>query len=458
MNRILRLHVQTDENTCERRQERQERNSLTALTVGLGKFPDAEVLLFFEDDILFNRHLVYNLQRWAPLRNIERATPGQPQPAGGGWCSGAVRPECARGGECADGALLHCARGVGLWQPGIRDEPEDGGTFRGALVGSGGDAGLDEPAGGATGADLLPSAFAGAACGHREHLDGRRALSRHQVLRQKFQSHKKTNMDQLVPSDPAATLPAHTITMCDFTRFLSETFSLSFRTQAHPASMWRCKTGGIHERRHDELYVVACVFNPRRFESRVRLFHEFENYVASSGAKLFVVEAAFGDRRHEVTSPTNPMHLQVRTNVELWHKERLLNLGVQRLPPEAKYVAWVDPDVHFTRHDWANETVHMLQHHPVVQMFGQAANLGPNEEVLWLARGMAKGWQEYGKPVWECPETVLRGREGSSGPVLGVPARGAGRDGRPAGFLHCRLRGPAHGGRVGGKLSAGASA
>ena len=43
----LRLHVQTDENTCERRQERQERNSLTALTVGLGKFPDAEVLSVF---------------------------------------------------------------------------------------------------------------------------------------------------------------------------------------------------------------------------------------------------------------------------------------------------------------------------------------------------------------------------------------------------------------------------
>jgi len=83
------------------------------------------------------------------------------------------------------------------------------------------------------------------------------------------------------------------------------------------------QNGRYHERRHDELYVVACVFNPRRFESRVRLFHEFENYVAASGAKLFVVEAAFGDRRHEVTSPTNPMHLQVRTNVELWHKERL---------------------------------------------------------------------------------------------------------------------------------------
>ena len=193
--------------------------------------------------------------------------------------------------------------------------------------------------------------------------------------------------------------------MCDFTKPTNGAHGVT-----RPANGANGVTSGrYHERRHDELYVVACVFNPRRFESRIRLFREFEDYVRASGAKLFVVEAAFGDRRHEVTERGNPMHLQLRTDVELWHKERLLNLGIQHLPPEAKYVAWVDTDVHFTRHDWANETVHMLQHHPVVQMFGQAANLGPNEEVLWLARGIAKGWQEYGKPVWECPEKLLRG-------------------------------------------------
>ena len=79
-HQALRLHVQLDETTYERRQERQEHNSLAALTTGLNRFPDAAVLLFFEDDIIFNRHLMHNLQRWSPLRNIERLTPGQPQP------------------------------------------------------------------------------------------------------------------------------------------------------------------------------------------------------------------------------------------------------------------------------------------------------------------------------------------------------------------------------------------
>ena len=76
----LPLHIQLDESTSGRRQERQAQNSLAALTVGLNKFPDANVLLFLEDDIIFNRHLVHNLQRWTPLRNLATSIPG-PQPS-----------------------------------------------------------------------------------------------------------------------------------------------------------------------------------------------------------------------------------------------------------------------------------------------------------------------------------------------------------------------------------------
>jgi len=95
-NQSLRLHIQMDETTCERRQERQEHNSLAALATGLNRFPDADVLLFFEDDIIFNRHLIHNLQRWSPLRNIERATPGpnlglaHPQPGARRYAFGSL--------------------------------------------------------------------------------------------------------------------------------------------------------------------------------------------------------------------------------------------------------------------------------------------------------------------------------------------------------------------------------
>jgi hypothetical protein len=47
---------------------------------------------------------------------------------------------------------------------------------------------------------------------------------------------------------------------------------------------------------------------------------------------------------------------------------------------------------------WANETIHMLQQHPVVQIFGQAANLGPTRKCCGWRAGLP-GWPQHGKAV-----------------------------------------------------------
>ena len=90
---------------------------------------------------------------------------------------------------------------------------------------------------------------------------------------------------------------------------------------------------------------------------------------------LHVVEVAFGDRPHEVTSPDNALDLQLRTDSSLWIKECAINEGVRRFPPDWRYGGYVDGDFHFTRHDWALEAIHMLQHHSFVQLFSTYADL-----------------------------------------------------------------------------------
>ena len=125
------------------------------------------------------------------------------------------------------------------------------------------------------------------------------------------------------------------------------------------------------------LYVVAVVFNPARYRTRYRLFQEFRTYVEQSGARLFTVEVAFGDRGFLCTETGHPLQLQLRTHNELWLKENALNLGVQRLPEDWQYVAFVDADVTFARPDWVRETVEQLQHNKVVQMFSKSLDLGP---------------------------------------------------------------------------------
>jgi hypothetical protein len=131
------------------------------------------------------------------------------------------------------------------------------------------------------------------------------------------------------------------------------------------------------------------VSNPVRYASRYRLYRLFEKHVKDSGAVLLTVELAFGERPFEVTEPCNPLHVQLRSGHELWHKENLINIGIGRLPADWRYVAWVDADIQFARADWVQETLHQLQHHAFVQMWSHAQDLGPNHEPINTHLGFA---------------------------------------------------------------------
>ena len=148
----------------------------------------------------------------------------------------------------------------------------------------------------------------------------------------------------------------------------------------------------------DLLHVVTVLFNPLRYRARYRNYRAFEKHVEDAGAVLHTVEAAFGGREFEVTEAANPLHVQVRTSDELWLKESLLNLGISRLAPEARYIAIVDADIAFQKPHWAQETLQILQHHPVAQMFSAITYLGPDDEPLHGMDSFAERWVN-GNPI-----------------------------------------------------------
>jgi hypothetical protein len=147
-----------------------------------------------------------------------------------------------------------------------------------------------------------------------------------------------------------------------------------------------------------KLYAVTSVMNPQRYASRYRLYWDFEKHMRDSGVTLLTVECQLGDRPFVVTQSDNPLHCQVRTRSEIWHKENLLNLAINRLPLDWEYVAWVDSDIYFTRPDWAAETVHQLQHNKIVQMFSHARDLGPKYEPLVAHTGFVYNLRKGSKP------------------------------------------------------------
>jgi len=142
----------------------------------------------------------------------------------------------------------------------------------------------------------------------------------------------------------------------------------------------------------DHLHVVTAIANPARYKSRYRLYRAFAKQVEDAGAILTTVECAFGGRPFEVTNEWNPRHIQVRSNDELWFKENLLNIGISRLPSDAKYVAVVDADIMFFRPDWAQETIQKLQHYSAVQMFSTITYLDPVNEPINTRVGFAERW------------------------------------------------------------------
>lgn len=156
----------------------------------------------------------------------------------------------------------------------------------------------------------------------------------------------------------------------------------------------------------DPLYVVTPVFNSKRFRSRWRLYADFKKMVAEAGAILYTVEIAFGDRDFAVTSASDPHNLQLRTMHELWLKEAAINLMVQRLPRDWKYVAWVDADCHFTRYDWADETKHLLQHYPIIQMWSQLLDTNSHHETFSTFNSFVWQWWKNGCTI---PKNVTQG-------------------------------------------------
>jgi hypothetical protein len=136
-----------------------------------------------------------------------------------------------------------------------------------------------------------------------------------------------------------------------------------------------------------ELHVISVVHNPLRFRSRHVLFQDFMRRCRAAGVTLHVVEASFGDRYHDHVEPGVDHQTLLVQNQELWVKESMIRTGLSRLPEDAKYVAWIDGDVSFARLDWAQETIHQLQHYRIVQMFQTAADLGPQGEIMQVFNG-----------------------------------------------------------------------
>lgn len=181
----------------------------------------------------------------------------------------------------------------------------------------------------------------------------------------------------------------------------------------------------------EKLYIVTSISNPSGYKSRYKLYHEFKKYLKQfKNVVLCVVELAVGDQEFGVTQypaeiiddevnvayllDENLIEVRLRSDQVFWYKENMINIGIEQLPEDAKYIAWVDADVVFLNPNWVQDTIDALKEYPVVQMFGEYINLDSQNHVLNQADGFIKTWIDHRDKLFYAEKCVDNQYTGAS--------------------------------------------
>jgi len=123
------------------------------------------------------------------------------------------------------------------------------------------------------------------------------------------------------------------------------------------------------------LWAITSLFNPMGYQRRHANYRRFRDALS---IPLATVELGFNGH-WDLDASAADIYLRVGGGSVLWQKERLLNLLLDRLPPDCQYVAWIDSDLLFMEEDWAARVIEALDSAPLVQPFSKLRYLGPNQ-------------------------------------------------------------------------------
>jgi hypothetical protein len=136
----------------------------------------------------------------------------------------------------------------------------------------------------------------------------------------------------------------------------------------------------------EKLNVIVVISNPCLYARRYILLKEFAKRIEEEEeyVNLFIVEMIYKNQKFIITDKNNKNHLQLYTDIPLWHKENMVNLGVKYLlPKNYKAFAWIDGDIEFENNSWALDTLKILNGcKDVVQIFSHSIDMNRDESSL----------------------------------------------------------------------------
>jgi hypothetical protein len=126
--------------------------------------------------------------------------------------------------------------------------------------------------------------------------------------------------------------------------------------------------------RRDDVWALTAYYNPAGYASRRINYRKFRAHL---DMPLLTVELSTSSH-FELTPTDAEIIIQVTAKSVQWQKERLLNIGLARLPSNVSSVAWLDCDIIFANPNWINQVGEVLEDFPIMQCFSELIDLQKN--------------------------------------------------------------------------------
>jgi hypothetical protein len=120
------------------------------------------------------------------------------------------------------------------------------------------------------------------------------------------------------------------------------------------------------------LAAITALYGVRHQPIHATNYWACKSRLQSQGIELWTVEGLYPEQTPR-TSSSQTITFELES--VLWHKERLLQLGIQQLPDVYDAVLWIDADVLFDLPDIRERIEHVLEQYPVCQPWSDAVYL-----------------------------------------------------------------------------------
>lgn len=129
------------------------------------------------------------------------------------------------------------------------------------------------------------------------------------------------------------------------------------------------------EKLNGSFWGLASFYNPCGYRNKISNYRKFRASLKKQGLKLLCVELAFNDAPFALEEDDAEILVQLRGKTVLWHKERLINIGLKHLPPDCDKIAWLDADIIFCNDRWVEQTAKLLEDYVIVQPYSFVVRL-----------------------------------------------------------------------------------